>query len=436
MAEATFTLRAVDATKQAFASVQNNLSRIDKTARSIASGMKGLLGITVIAGTIRSINSALEDVEANAEKFGLTVEELDRLTIATDAADRAAMAIKSSLAAVATAAVGAFTPAGAAAEAAAIRIKRNSEALKPLNEQLAELNRNYFEIGQSEQVIARETEARISQIIKEAELIRATDPVGATQKEIQAAQLIVENKKRLFAIDEKSFDLQKQLAEATNALGDAQNRLYDGSGGIREILSGKKNEMMQLTIDQQAEENQGIEHQIRLKNELAAVTEEVAQIQEQLSLPAIQAGEMIASGFEDAILSGEKLSNVLKQLGLDLVRLVFQNVVTAPLASGVGNFISKALFRADGGPVSSGSPYIVGERGPELFVPGSSGSIVPNDAMRSGGGGGTSVNITYNIAAGVTKSELGPILESERRRLKAEIPDMVRRGGAYRAAFA
>jgi hypothetical protein len=69
-------------------------------------------------------------------------------------------------------------------------------------------------------------------------------------------------------------------------------------------------------------------------------------------------------------------------------------------------------------------------------VPGSSGSIVPNDAMRSGGGGGTAVNITYNIAAGVTKSELGPILESERKRLKAEIPDMVRRGGAYRAAFA
>lgn len=58
--------------------------------------------------------------------------------------------------------------------------------------------------------------------------------------------------------------------------------------------------------------------------------------------------------------------------------------------------------------------------------------------MRSGGGGGggPSVNITYNIAAGVTKAELAPILDAERRRLKAEIPDMVRRGGAYRAAFA
>src|SRR5688500_2303228 len=39
-------------------------------------------------------------------------------------------------------------------------------------------------------------------------------------------------------------------------------------------------------------------------------------------------------------------------------------------AGGVGH-------RAAGGPVSAGSPYIVGERGPELFVPGTSGTIVP-----------------------------------------------------------
>lgn len=41
------------------------------------------------------------------------------------------------------------------------------------------------------------------------------------------------------------------------------------------------------------------------------------------------------------------------------------------------------LFRAEGGPVVSGQPYIVGERGPELFVPGASGQVVPNAALRS-----------------------------------------------------
>jgi hypothetical protein len=48
------------------------------------------------------------------------------------------------------------------------------------------------------------------------------------------------------------------------------------------------------------------------------------------------------------------------------------------LSAGVGRSIEA---RAMGGPVSSGSPYIVGEKGPELFVPGSSGQIVNNSAL-------------------------------------------------------
>ncbi len=50
--------------------------------------------------------------------------------------------------------------------------------------------------------------------------------------------------------------------------------------------------------------------------------------------------------------------------------------------------------------------------------------------------GGPTINVSYNISSGVSRGELVPILEAERKRLKAEIPDMVRRGGAYRAAFA
>lgn len=43
-------------------------------------------------------------------------------------------------------------------------------------------------------------------------------------------------------------------------------------------------------------------------------------------------------------------------------------------------------FRAQGGPVAAGKPYIVGEKGPELMIPGRSGSVVPNDKMGMGGG--------------------------------------------------
>jgi len=57
------------------------------------------------------------------------------------------------------------------------------------------------------------------------------------------------------------------------------------------------------------------------------------------------------------------------------------------------SFIGSPLFeRANGGPVTGNRPYLVGERGPELFVPGAQGNIVPNNAMGS-------ANVTVNVDA-------------------------------------
>lgn len=58
----------------------------------------------------------------------------------------------------------------------------------------------------------------------------------------------------------------------------------------------------------------------------------------------------------------------------------------------VGNAIGSVvnLFRANGGHVAAGSSYVVGEKGPELFVPSSSGNITPNGAM------GGSVTVIVN----------------------------------------
>ena len=50
-----------------------------------------------------------------------------------------------------------------------------------------------------------------------------------------------------------------------------------------------------------------------------------------------------------------------------------------------------AGYRASGGPVSAGSTYLVGERGPELFTPGTSGAIVPNHAL----GGTMKISINH-----------------------------------------
>jgi hypothetical protein len=62
-----------------------------------------------------------------------------------------------------------------------------------------------------------------------------------------------------------------------------------------------------------------------------------------------------------------------------------------------GKDLPKIPQLAQGGPVNSNSPYIVGEVGPELFVPSSSGKIVPNNQL-STGSSGTTINLTVNGA--------------------------------------
>ena len=47
--------------------------------------------------------------------------------------------------------------------------------------------------------------------------------------------------------------------------------------------------------------------------------------------------------------------------------------------------------RANGGPVSADMPYLIGERGPELFVPNTAGRVLPNSAL--GGNGGPTINL-------------------------------------------
>ncbi len=63
------------------------------------------------------------------------------------------------------------------------------------------------------------------------------------------------------------------------------------------------------------------------------------------------------------------------------------------LASSIGGLFGGKPGRATGGPITGGSAYLVGERGPELFVPTASGRIEPDGRGRGG------VNVTVNVAA-------------------------------------
>ena len=75
---------------------------------------------------------------------------------------------------------------------------------------------------------------------------------------------------------------------------------------------------------------------------------------------------------------------------------VLSSLFSGAVGGGIGGFFSN-LFKARGGPVSKGDPYIVGERGPELFSPSENGSIIPNNKLGN-------LTSARNESGGVTKS--------------------------------
>jgi phage-related minor tail protein len=91
------------------------------------------------------------------------------------------------------------------------------------------------------------------------------------------------------------------------------------------------------------------------------------------------------------------------------------------------SFATKLPGRAMGGPVSSQQPYMVGERGPELFVPGTGGSVMSNSDLRSamngngGGGNGAPVlnmsfqSTTINGTEYVSRDQLEQAMAETRR---------------------
>ena len=107
--------------------------------------------------------------------------------------------------------------------------------------------------------------------------------------------------------------------------------------------------------------------------------------------------ELFENTLTDAILTGKAdfstLGDHIKQV---LAKAMVQKFISGPIMAMFG--------LATGGPATAGQPYIVGEKGPELFIPKNSGTVIPNDATEalSGGGGmgmGGGGQVTYNINA-------------------------------------
>jgi hypothetical protein len=450
MASATFTLRAVDQTRAAFASVQNSLQRLENQTKGIAKITKLAFGGEAVLGTLNLMKQRLDKVIESGDQMGFDDEQIGTALRFEDAINgilKTLTAIPLALAKIGFDIGNAFSPLTDGEIEDRVRRLKFDRAQKEILgtvEATRKLQAEFDLIGKGAGAAADEAQRMAVELLKQAVATFETNPAKGFELQRQALETLNRAKQGTVNLDKEIKDAQDELNKTlpeSQRVGLSQADLIEG---LRNRYAKLTYEVTQLNVQLAAfrEVGQPIgetqDKIIEKIKEQTVVSAQLNKLLEEQSKVAREAGQITAGAFENAILSGEKLRDTLQALAQDLLRLLFRQQITEPLAKGIGSFFKTLPFFANGGPITGNQPAIVGERGPELFVPSTSGRIISNSAMRSSGGtpamGGVTVN--YNIAAGVTRGELVPILEAERKRLKAEIPDMVRRGGAYRAAFA
>ena len=144
----------------------------------------------------------------------------------------------------------------------------------------------------------------------------------------------------------------------------------------------------------------------------------------------------LTEGLAQAIVYGRSFGDVLKGLAAQILTSGLLNIISGGAygvafgssLGGLGKVFGGA--RANGGPVSMGNAYLVGERGPELFVPNSSGYI---NANKSGGGTGGEQQVRVMVEPSplfVTTVVQGATAAAGEQMRKAARPRMMMSAGA------
>ena len=178
-----------------------------------------------------------------------------------------------------------------------------------------------------------------------------------------------------------------------------------------------------------------------LKEEAVGLVKQLSDGTQELKSNYEKIGESIASGVSDNLTAaimqtktlGEAAKSILNDLANTLVKLGV-NTILRGITGGAGGIFGSLPFLnfANGGRPPVGRPSIVGEKGPELFVPRRSGTIIPNDKL---GGGSTNINVNVDATGSSVEGdeqqskELGRAISAA---IQSELLKQRRPGGLLR----
>jgi|GEM_PF-2436176 len=230
---------------------------------------------------------------------------------------------------------------------------------------------------------------------------------GADPEQLERYRALLAEMAALTQAREAETAAQQQQAQAQGVL-ERLNEEIAVLGLNREELE-KRNALMQAGVEAESEMGQAISATVdKLQQQRSSLAEQVA---------AMDAFRTSASTAFADVLSGtnslkDALGNFLDELNQRLMKMITDKLIerafgglgTAGGGAMGGGFAGMigGLFgggRTSGGDVSNERSYLIGERGPELFVPRTSGRILNTDQTRAlaSPGGGRSVQQTLNV---------------------------------------
>ena len=285
------------------------------------------------------------------------------------------------------------------------------------------------------------------------------EQAGATEKEIEAMKVRLENKglseeqiQVLIALKNVELELGEAIEKTTEAekeKNDAINRAkaHIGSLVTEEAKLVKLQEDLKVAFAEgKISEEQFREGMADLEHELAMLNPVFAEMVNGIDRAMGQMADSIAEG----VMEGK--------LSLDSFQDIARNFVQGLIAEFIKTYVIKSIMRsamgfmgfdagmlgigqsAGGGAIHPSTPKIVGERGPELFIPHSAGNIVNNANSKSALGGGPSVvvNQNINVETGVSqtvRAEMISLLPQIQESTISAVIDSRQRGGAVATAF-
>lgn len=259
-----------------------------------------------------------------------------------------------------------------------------------------------------------------------------------------------------FGIDPEKFDRlladlareteQAQLELVTDEKEKAARRI-----AIASMEALKKAEFEKLSVEQRKQyieaftkfsEAKTAEEMHKARTDMQKLNDEWQNTALQMEKATTKWANSATDALTEFVMTGKaSFTDFANSVIRDLVRMYVQKQITGPLfaAAESGGFFSglgKLLGFAEGGNPPVGVPSIVGERGPELFVPKTAGTIVPNDRLATGGD-------TYYIdargadQAGLARLEtlIMRLNGSIEHRAVAAVMDARARGGRFAATF-